>query len=151
MLDTRSVLRPRSPKPCNRPSTSHGACTASRARAWSSVKSSSALVGKLEPARPSATRAGVSPRKRSGVIGAPDLVRSFGRDGGLAQPHGIIRCVLPATRSSAGEHDQVMRNHDRGNQVLDLAADKTPQREFPELDLVIAENADLPEYVSQHN
>ncbi len=42
---------------------SKAAWTASRARAWSSVKSSSASVGRLAPARPSPTRAGVSSRR----------------------------------------------------------------------------------------
>jgi len=43
--------------------TSKAAWTASRARAWSSVNSSNALVGMLAPARPSPTRAGVRPRR----------------------------------------------------------------------------------------
>ncbi len=51
--------------PASKFATSKAACTASRARAWSSVKASKASVGMLAPARPSPTRAGVSSRKAS--------------------------------------------------------------------------------------
>jgi hypothetical protein len=61
---------------------------ASRARAWSSVKASSASVGRLAPERPSPTRAGVSSRKASSE-----------RDGGAGVFMGFYSAGTEASRS----------------------------------------------------
>ena len=75
------------------------ACTASRARAWSSVKSSSASVGRLAPARPSPTRAGVS---------SPQIAQRTGRRRRRVHPVATRREPRPraagsnSSRRSAG-------------------------------------------------
>src|SRR4051812_39520399 len=132
-----------------RPALSKTACTASRARAWSSVKSSSARVGSPAPERPSPTRAGVSARKSP--IGRCGGFISLGRDGSLAQPDRIVRCALPAASGRARKLDQVVGDHRRADQPLDVALAKAAERELPENPLVIAEHTDLPEDVAQHD
>src|ERR1700732_5410893 len=43
-----------------------------------------------------------------------------------------------------------MGDEHRTNKMLNFAAGKTPQCEFPEFDLVIAENTNFPEDITQH-
>ena len=58
------------------------------------------VVGRLAPARPSPTRAGVRCRRsrsdRGGAGGRYHMSRLFGRNRGLAQPDRIVRRVLLA-------------------------------------------------------
>src|ERR1700710_262450 len=115
------------------------------------MNSSSACVGRLAPARPSPTRAGVRCRKSHKDRGGAGVFTGlFGRNGPLAQPYRIIRCILLAARSVAREHDQMMRDQDRTDEIFDLAACKPAPREFPEVPFVVAEHPDLPEDVAQH-
>src|SRR6201747_1267645 len=103
------------------------------------MNSSSACVGRLAPARPSPTRAGVRCRKsRKNRGGAGVFTGLFGRDRCLAQPYRIVRCVLLAARRIAGEHDQMMRDQHGTYEIFDLAARYPPQRELPEVPFVIA-------------
>src|SRR5882757_8248401 len=107
------------------PATSEAAWTASRARAWSSVKESSALVGRLAPDRPRPTRAGVSCRRSASEWnnGAGAVVMLlFGGNGSLAQPDRIVRRVLPAGGGCARERNQMVRDQRRRDQTLDVAA-----------------------------
>src|SRR5260370_42485176 len=108
----------------------------------------------LAPARPSPTRAGVICRKRSSVpVGAVGgfMIASFGRDRSLAQPDRIVRCVLLTARGQARELDQMVRDHRRADQALDVTALEPAQREFPECFTVVAEYAHLPEDIAQHD
>src|SRR5947209_16553732 len=117
------------------------------------MKSSSASVGRLTPARPSPPRAGVRPRSSSrerepGVIVTTVLL---GRDRGFAQSHRVIGSVLLTTRSRAREHDEVMRDHRDRNQALDVSMPQARQGEFPKYLAVVAEHADLPKNIPQHD
>src|SRR5882757_2335112 len=97
----------------------------------------------LAPTRPSATRAGVSSRRTSsGRDGGAGVFMSalLGGDRGLAQPDRIVRCVLLTARRSTCEHDQMVRDHGRTDQALDIALPQSPQCEFPERLPVVAEH-----------
>src|SRR5882672_11134208 len=108
----------------------------------------------LAPARPSPTRAGVSSRKslsgRDGGAGV-FMLALLGGDRGLAQPDRIVRCVLLTARRRAREYDQMVRDHGRTDQALDVALPQSPQGKFPERLPVVAEHPDLPENIAQHD
>src|SRR5260221_5486988 len=106
----------------------------------------------LAPARPSATRAGVRSRRCFSERDGGALVSSLlGRDGGLAQPDRVVRRVLLTARGRARELDQVVRNHSRTDEALEVATTYSSQRKLPERLLVVAEHADFPENIAQHN
>src|SRR4051812_6720249 len=108
----------------------------------------------LAPARPSPTRAGViSLRWLSGRDGGTGafMLALLGGNRGLAQPDRIVRCALLTARGCTREHDQMVGDHRRTDQALDVALPQPPQREFPEYLPVVAEHADLPEDIAQHD
>src|ERR1700712_4203045 len=52
--------------------------------------------------------------------------------------------------SFAREHYELMRDHDRADEIFNLSPRKAPQGEFPEFDSVVAEHSDLPENLAKH-
>src|SRR3954447_4188663 len=54
-------------------------------------------------------------------------------------------------RGGAGEHDQMMRDHRDGDEVLDLAAPELAPGEAPERPPVVAEHPDLPDDLAHHD
>src|SRR2546421_9115232 len=75
----------------------------------------------------------------------------LGRNRGLAQPDRVVRRVLLASGRRTRELDQMMRDRGRTDQSLEIAAPEPPDRELPEYAPVVAEHADLPEDIAQHD